>query len=503
MSFPVRKTLKSRRAIVIGSGPGGLSAAISLAVRGAQVVVLEKDAAPAEGLRTQSVKDFRFEPWPPFLVNPQIMAELFASANLRLTDFLTLERLDPLVRFVTPDGTAVDFHQKEERFLEQIAALSPEDARQAKAMLREGRRLAKAMNGFQRRWPLSAADALGTWEVLPNVLSMIRPDHFDSHVRRHFRNPQVRALFLSMRVLSGLQGRSQRAVAQRFLGDLQTTGGWVVEGGAEALRGALLRVCEILNIRFLTNAILEKIELHDGRVRRLHGTGFKPLTASIVVCTANIGQAFRDLLPRTEETTKLLGSWGKLRRSPSSCLLMLGLDKKPEDIRPLTVFCSENPTEESRFLDRWGAVATFPSVAVADLSHANAASAPEGNAALLARVEAPVLSSRYAWSDDHAREVEDRVMTILANRAPEFAIAVKQRLFLSPGDLDRQATGLWSDGPAWAADTFRQWRALPPNRVDAVPGLYLAGNGAFPGQGLGNVVLGGMLAALCAADDAT
>ena len=503
MSFPVRKTLKGRRAIVIGSGPGGLSAAISLAVRGAQVVVLEKGSEPAEGLRTQSLKDFRFEPWPPFLVHPQIMAELFASANLRLTDFLTLERLDPLVRFVTPNGTAVDFFQKEERFLEQIAALSPDDARQAKMLLREGRRLAKAMNGFQRRWPLSAAGALSTWEVLPNVLSLLRGDHFDDYVRRHFRNPEVRSLFLSMRVLSGLQGRSQRAVAQRFLGDLQTTGGWTVEGGAEALRSALLRVCEILNIRFLTGAILEKIELQDGRVRRLHGTGFKPLTASIVVCTANIGQAFRDLLPRSEGTSRMLGNWSKLRRSPSSCLLLLGMKKRPEDLRPLTVYCSANAKEESRFLDRWGVVSTFPSVALADLGRASEGSAPEGKAALLARVEAPVLSSRYAWNEDHSREVEERVMAVLAGRGLEVTESVEQRLFLSPADLDRQATGLWGDGPAWAADTFRQWRGLPPNRVGAVPGLYLAGNGAFPGQGLGNVVLGGMLAALCAADDAT
>ena len=80
---------------VIGSGLGGLAAACTLAARGYEVVLFEKN--PWLGGKAALLEDrgFRFDMGPTILTVPRVLRRIFDEAGIDLARRLDLIRLDP------------------------------------------------------------------------------------------------------------------------------------------------------------------------------------------------------------------------------------------------------------------------------------------------------------------------------------------------------------------------------------------------------------------------
>src|SRR5438477_12190284 len=101
-----------KQAVIIGGGVGGLSAAIHLARRGLRVTLLEKNALvggklnlwavphPKRPVKSQGDRLFKFDTGPSLLTLPLIFQDLFAAAGADVRDYLPIQRLDPIARYV-------------------------------------------------------------------------------------------------------------------------------------------------------------------------------------------------------------------------------------------------------------------------------------------------------------------------------------------------------------------------------------------------------------------
>ena len=100
-----RQLLAQRpRALVIGSGFGGLAAAIRLQLRGWQVTVLEKLDAPGGRAYVHRVDGHVFDAGPTIITVPALLEELWNLAGRRMADDVTLKHLDPFYRIRFDDG---------------------------------------------------------------------------------------------------------------------------------------------------------------------------------------------------------------------------------------------------------------------------------------------------------------------------------------------------------------------------------------------------------------
>src|SRR3712207_6547121 len=98
----------SSRVAVVGSGPGGLAAALLLAARGLQVTVCERESAL--GGRTRTIPapgGYRFDTGPTFCRYPRTLADIFEACGERLEDRVELKRLDPQYHLVFEGGGAI------------------------------------------------------------------------------------------------------------------------------------------------------------------------------------------------------------------------------------------------------------------------------------------------------------------------------------------------------------------------------------------------------------
>src|SRR4028118_1462359 len=113
--------------IVIGSGFGGLSAAIRLQAAGHKVTILEKRDKPGGRAYVYEQDGFKFDGGPTILTAPWLIDEMFEVAGRRREDFLELVKVHPFYNIRFEDGTVFNYDDDRENLLDQIRKFNPAD----------------------------------------------------------------------------------------------------------------------------------------------------------------------------------------------------------------------------------------------------------------------------------------------------------------------------------------------------------------------------------------
>ena len=115
--------------VVIGSGVGGLAAAIDLAARGASVTVFEAGPRPGGKADIVEIDGVEVDTGPSVLTLPEVIDELLQHAGTSLDAELTLVRPEPAFRYLYPDGCALDVYLEAERTAASVEATLGSEAR--------------------------------------------------------------------------------------------------------------------------------------------------------------------------------------------------------------------------------------------------------------------------------------------------------------------------------------------------------------------------------------
>ncbi|MBX3727678.1 MAG: FAD-dependent oxidoreductase [Candidatus Sumerlaeia bacterium] len=500
MKIVLDKSLAGVRAVVIGSGPAGLGAAVALAARGARVRVLERDSV-AGGRLAPRGEGVPLAAIDPFVFQPHVLGQLFALADLRLSDFVEFRPVEPVARLLLPSGETFHLHADPARLADEMGRLAPAAAerflrdlprweRQARIaedhfLAQPGRGTARlrALAGFPPAWPFLA----GT----------LRPGRLATRLRHRLPGAPLAEAF---EVLAARHGASTRRLAAGFLpilfGEL-LHGCWVPTGGVAGVREALLRVCELLDIRVVTNASVERIQLENDVVRHVAGQGFKTLRADLVVSTIGLRPTLEELLTPSETRARALRRLGRPRPARSTFLMGLRCSASWETFdAPMTVIVPPDTEEMLRQLDDWSVPAARPPLIVTNLTVAGGGD-PAGPETLL-RVEAPMppVSPRFRWSEQTTRQERDRLVRRLEEAGGTgLGGAITAEQIVTPGDLAERMG--WPAGSLHGTTCHRRrgWLQRPGAVIPEFRGLLVAGAETHPGSTLPMLVLGGMLAA--------
>src|SRR5215467_7794443 len=111
VSHSAARTIRADRrphVVVIGSGFGGLAAAVRLGAKGYRVTVLEKLDAPGGRAYVHRQDGFTFDAGPTIITAPFLFEELWRLCGRRLADDVTLTPVSPFYRIRFDDGAIFD-----------------------------------------------------------------------------------------------------------------------------------------------------------------------------------------------------------------------------------------------------------------------------------------------------------------------------------------------------------------------------------------------------------
>ena len=479
----------SRRAVIVGAGLGGLSAAVALASAGWSVLVLERGKAPGGKAGTATVDGVVFDTGPSVLTLPDALDAVLRRAGSRLEDHVRLRTHDPSFRYLWPDGARVDVHPTEEATLESVAgSLGPEAAGELRRFLAYA---AGVWAAAAPRFVLGPAPGLGSLMSPAAILAVTRIDGLRTMraaIHAQVRSPHLRDLLARYATYNGSDPRRTPATLNCIAHVELGLGGFGVEGGIGALVEAFVAVALAAGVTLRLDATVDALEIERGRVNAVR-IGTERVPADVVIANAEFAHVLNDLLP--PGTPHGVPADGEPSTSGWN-----GLTAAPDDPSRAAHTVLFPPRYEQEFVDLFDRrrPPDEPTVYLCDQSRAHGrAGWPDGRVPLFAMTNAPA-----GWNGPSGplRERAEERMRAHGFTAPTW---VWER---APRDLAARFPGSGGALYGLASNSVLAAFRRPANRARGVRGLYFASGSAHPGGGLPLCARSGLAAADAVLEDA-
>lgn len=497
----MRKSTEDKVA-VIGGGLGGLAAACSLAARGYEVDLFERNQWSGGKAAVLEQGGFRFDMGPTILTLPSVLRRIFAEAGQSLESHLDLVRLDPQWRSFFDDGSRLDLDQDVQAMVARLRQLQsvPGTAEGYEKFMQ----LSARLNDISQRYffyrPVGTMGdmfklrELSNPRVLSDVVTMRPGRSVGGTIRSFIPDARVAQMLDHFTQYVGSAPDQSPAVLCGIAHMQSDEGVWYPRGGIGAVPQALASLAETLGVRIFQNHRVQRLIVARGRVQGLKTEDGAFRAYAAVVSNADTVRSHEELLDGEPARAFL-----RRRRYEAACsgvVLYLGLRERYNHLLHHNFVFSRDPHEEFEAIYHRGEPASDPTCYVCAPAATDPTVAPVGGEALYVLVHAPYLRSHHQWKEMFPA-YRKRILQKLADTAglEDLEQRIVSESALTPEDIHTRYHVL--QGAIYGLASHGRWTGAfkPHNRSLDVQGLYFAGGSAHPGPGMPMVLMSGWIAA--------
>ncbi|MGC4030367.1 MAG: phytoene desaturase family protein [Tepidisphaeraceae bacterium] len=503
------------RVVIIGGGLGGLAAAVRSAASGRRVTLLE--AGPRVGGKLNrwtaahparpGDRPFTFDTGPSLLTLPLALADLFSAAGRDIRNYLPIQRLDPVCRFVWADGQAVELRANRRELLAEIRRFAPGDEAGFVNFLDFGKKVwdlsgdlflsqspEQALRGDGTFSPRRALDML----TVPVRIGMFAK--FAARVDRHVKSPRLREILYQYATYSGASPFKAPATLAVIPHVELDQGGFYVPGGLYRIAEAVETLAKEIGVTIRTNCPAARI-LVDGNSNAKKVSGVmtaagETLPAEAVIVNADVMSAYRELIAPEDRPSWPDGRLAKVEPGGSGMVLLLGVEGTYPRLAHHTKFMPADYRSDLTAMFETRTVPADPCIYVCASTRSDPTQAPDGCENLFVLCSAPPLDGTIDWAVEGPR-YRDQIVRTLEHRFGlsdlSKRIVVERRI--TPADLQSLYNANAGSIYGISSNGVRQAFLRPPNKDKDVRGLFFAGGATHPGGGLPLVTLSGKIAA--------
>jgi len=482
-----------KRIVVIGSGFGGLAAAVRLAARGHDVTVVEKRDQPGGRAYVYRRDGFIFDGGPTVITAPWLITELFELAGRAAEDYVTLIPVDPFYRIFFPDGDHFDYSGDAVRMAETIRAFSayPQDVAGYEQFVAQTERIfAKGFTELATKPFISPLDMV---KVAPDLIRLQSYRTVYGLVSRYVKDDRLRQVLSFHPLLVGGNPFQTTSIYALIHHLERKWGVWFAKGGTGEIVTALVRLFEELGGRLLLGAEVEQILTKRGRATGVKLAGGEDIQADVVVCNAEVASAYRNLLPASDRRKNTDRRLRRLRYSMSLVVIYFGTDRRYRDDAGNRLAHHNiilGPRYRELLADIFGRkhLASDFSLYLHMPTLTDPSLAPPGGETFYVLAPVPHLGGDVDWSQA-ARPYRDSIMAYLEERfLPDLSRHIVTEHMIDPRHFRDELNSYL--GSAFSVEPILTQSAYfrPHNRSEDIPNLYFVGAGTHPGAGLPGVL---------------
>ena len=452
-----QRASNTKRAAVVGSGFGGLGAAIRLQSAGIQTVLYEARDLPGGRAYVYEDEGFTFDAGPTVITAPHTLTDLFELSGRRLEDYIELMEVQPMYRLIWSDGDRFDYVRDEAAMVAQIAERSQRDADGYQRFFEYAKKVfKKGYTDLADRPFLKFSDMVA---VSPSLIRLRADKSVYKTVAKYVKDDHLRQALSFHSLLVGGNPFQTSSIYTLIHFLEREWGVYFPKGGTHALVRTLVKLFEELGGELRLSTPVESIEVLNENGSTKHvisdGTGGKE-SFDLVVSNADVHHTYDRLYASSTAAQKRARKLEKMDWSMSLFVLYFGTDIAYNDVAHHTILFgprykgllddifkgSELPEDFSLYLH-------VPTV--------DPSLAPEGCSAAYVLAPVPHLGRADVDWDEIAEAYGDRIIEALEVEMP---------------DLRNHIATRHTSRPKRSSENWRRSRARPsrwPRNLPKVP----------------------------------
>ncbi len=478
--------MKTERAIVIGSGFGGLAAAVRLRARGYQVTLLEANEQFGGRASVFRQDGFVFDAGPTVITAPYLLEELFACVGRDSRDYFSLMPVDPFYRIKFPDGSCFDYSGDEDQLIAEIRRLAPGDVEGYRKLADMSRRIFEV--GYEQLADQPFDRLSDMLRVVPAMLRLKSYRSVYGLVASYLKDERLRQVFSFQPLLVGGNPFRTPSIYLLIHWLERKWGVHFPKGGTGAIVAGLVRLLTELGVELRLSAAVRRIEVQAGRAVGVELENGERLACDLLVSNADPSIVYTRMLDarlRKKNTDRRVS---RVRQSMSLFVGYFGTRGQWPDTAHHTILLGPRYKQLLEDIFERKVLADDFSLYLHAPCRSDPGMAPEGHESFYVLSPVPNLLAGIDWQQ-RADAYFDKIIEHLdATELPGLKERLVTRLSIDPrtfaGRLRSAHGAAFGPEPRLTQSAWFRYH----NRCDDVEGLYFVGAGVHPGAGLPGVL---------------
>ena len=477
----------AKKIIVIGSGFGGLAAALRMRAKGFEVTLVEKHSDLGGRARVFKKDKFTYDGGPTVITAPYLFDELFTLFNKKISDYVKIVPLDLWYRFVFNDGDTFDYNGDDRLMEEQVKKFNSNDYDGYKRLVNFTEKIFD--KGFTDLSDKPFNNLIFMMKQIPSLLKLKSYKSVYNLVSNYISNEKLRKVFSMHPLLVGGNPFSTTSIYTLILYLEKKWGIHYSMGGTGSVVKALEKLMNEENIKIIKNAEVTEILTENKKVKGVKINNSKIINSDYVVCNSDPPNVYNNLIKSKKDYSFLFKQ--KMQRMDYSMGLFVyyfGSKKKYNDVAHHTIYFGETYEKHLDKIFEKKVLSDDISYYLHRPSATDPNMAPSEQDAFYVLVPVPNNLSKINWIDEG-----DKFKKLILEKMDKTVLpGIKENVisdfYLTPDYFEIDLSTLHGSGfsiqPKFSQSAYFRFH----NQSEIFKNLYFVGAGTHPGAGMPGVL---------------
>ncbi len=474
------------KAIVVGSGFGGIAAALRLRSKGYSVSLMDRCSRLGGRAQVFERDGFRHDAGPTVITAPFLFEELFQLFGERFSDHVELVPMKPWYRFHFADGDHFDYGGTLEETLAEIARIEPRDCDGYRALLAHSKRIYDI--GFTELSAQPFDRFMTMVRQTPRLIGLRNYETVWQMVSRHLISDKLRQAFSIQPLLVGGNPFDTTSIYGLIHFLERAHGVHFAMGGTAAITRAMGELMERQGIEIKLNTTIDEVNVEKGVATGVTLANGEVITADVVVSNADAAYLYRRMIKPSKQASTTRMKLAAAHYSMGLFVLYFGTTQTYPEVAHHTIWMGTRYRELLEEIFYKKTLAEDFSLYLHRPTATDASFAPEGCDSFYVLCPVPNLQGNINWEKEGPR-LRDRIVNALDRTIlPGLKTTITADFYKTPEDFQEEYLSVHGAGFS-VAPLFRQsaWFRFH-NRSEGIKNLFLVGAGTHPGAGMPGVL---------------
>ena len=470
-----------KKAIIIGSGIGGIATALRLRSMNYDVTVFENNNYPGGKLASFDLGPYRFDAGPSLLTMPHFIDELFVLFNENPRDYFNYKKKDISCRYFWDDGTKLNAYSEKSKFINEInKVLGVKESTISTYLLNAKRKydLTKSMFLEQSLHKLKTYLSKDLLIGLCNVFSFQINKTLNQVNELELKEPHLVQLFNRFATYNGSSPYKTPGMMTLVQHLEQEYGTYVSDKGMNNITKSLYDLALRQGIDFKFNSFVSQILVSGKRAIGV-SVGEESYSSDIVVSNMDIVPTYRNLLKNYYQPEKTLSQ----ERSSSALIFYWGINKEFKNLDLHNIFFSNDYKKEFQSIFEKKSIFSDPTVYINITSKDVKGDAPDNCENWFVMINSPN-DSGQDW-DNMIDEVKSNILKKI-NRLLNIDLEdyIEYEKVYTPKTIESNTQSYMGSLYGSSSNNLMSAFLRHPNFSNKILNLYFCGGSVHPGGGI-------------------